>query len=163
MRVQLAGDELLAHAHLAQDQHVGLGRRDAGDQAPQRSHRRGLAQQGRRGLDGSRRRTPVRDGGLDDRDEARVVPGFGDEVEGAELEGLYREIYFGVGCHSDDRWRIGARYGLAQQREALFAVRLARGEVHVQQDYRRPLGIQGGSEFAWSPQHAHGADATLQQ
>ena len=43
--VEVAGDQLLAGAGLAQDHHAGIGRRDRVDQAADRLHRRGVADQ----------------------------------------------------------------------------------------------------------------------
>ena len=50
--VEVPGDQLLAGAGLAQDQDPGVGRRDHLDLAADRLHRRGVADQQRRPLDG---------------------------------------------------------------------------------------------------------------
>ena len=58
--VEVPGDQLLAGAGLAQDHHAGVGRGDRVDQAADRLHRRGLADQGGRPLGGLAAGSPGR-------------------------------------------------------------------------------------------------------
>ena len=149
--VQLARDQLLAGAVLAEDQDVGVGRPGALDQRPDPRHRRRVAEQGRlaagagaaiastllalghhlgaRGAQGG--------GGADGGEQPLVRPGLGDEIGGAALHRLDRDADPGMGGdHHHHRLRI-ALQDLAEPVEALGGVGRAAAEIGVEQDRRR--------------------------
>ncbi len=106
MLVQRLGDQLLAGARFAGDQHAQMGVGQAADAAKQRLQRWSLTDQG---VVVGRRRCFVGGGfGLlqstGDAVEHQVqIKGFGQIIEGALLVGAYRAVEVRVGGHNDYR------------------------------------------------------------
>jgi hypothetical protein len=146
--VELARDQLLAGAVLAQDQHVRLRRRgaldqriDAGDGRRAAEQRR-LAARGRRGHGRralalgrhGRARIAQRRGGAHRREQALVRPGLGNEVGRAALHRLDRDLDAAMGGdHHHHRFRV-ALQDLAEPVEALGRIGRAAAEIGVEQD-----------------------------
>ena len=148
------GDELLAGAALAGDQHRGVGRRDAADQLQDAQHARIAADQvaevvARVELVAGRARARRRcarvrgqaERGLHRLQHLLVGPRLGDEVGGAGLHALHRQRNRAPRRDQDDRNRRRRLLDLPQQREPLLARRPAR-EVHVLDDQLTRLPAQ---------------------
>ena len=131
--VDLAGDDLLARAVLAEDQDVGIRRRGALDQGANALHRRRFADQwrlaGRRQLGcaaalgpGVDPAAPERCRAAHRRREPFVAPRLGDEVAGAALDCFDRDRHRAVSRDDHDgRVRI-LLHDLAEESQAFAAV-----------------------------------------
>ncbi len=171
LAVEVARDQLLAGAVLAEDQDVRLGRRGALDQRIDPPHRRRVAEQGglaarRRDGDGDRAlalgdrglaRGAQRRGGADGGEKPFVGPGLGDEVGGPALHRLDGDVDSAMGGdHHHHRLRVLRQY-LAEPVEALGGVGRAPAEIRVEQDdvgaisldrrHRLFGGLEGGHVF----------------
>ncbi len=159
LAVDLAGDQLLAGPVLAQDQHVGLGRRRLGDDGEHPPHRLGVAEHGDLRPAGLRRQLAVlspqprglepapaqRDRGVEGGDQLLVLPRLGHEIDRAQLHRLDRGVDRAVGGDRDHH-RVGVQLeDAAQPGEPLAPAPFAGREVHVEQDgVELVLGEQGG-------------------
>jgi hypothetical protein len=142
--VQRPRDHALAGAVLAQDQHVRVGRPDAGDHLEDALHRGGLGHQAGHALAAQQRvlslePLPLSQGLAqldlrpDDGEQPRVVPGLLDEVAGAAPHGLDRDLDAAPGGHHDHReGRIDA-LDAREQIQPFFARRRVAGVVQVDQ------------------------------
>ena len=125
--VQVAGDQFLARAGLAQDHHGGVGRGDGLDQAADLLHGGGLADQHGRAFGGLqaglqrgglvRHVAALGDAGEDDL-ELGPLARLGQVVEGPQPQGLHGRVDRGVAGQDDDL-RLGADLAdLAQDLDA---------------------------------------------
>ena len=147
--VELARDQLLAGAVLAEDQDVGLGRRrparPANRPAPSPASwpSRGMSPPAAgaataatrlRSVDRLLARRAQRGGGAHGRQQPLVRPGLGDEVGGAALHRLDRDLDAGMGGdHHHHRLRV-ALQDLGEPVEAFGGVGRAAAEIGVEQD-----------------------------
>ena len=158
VRVDGAGDELLAGARLAHEQDRHLGARDAADLLVDLDHRRRAADErlGQRDVPvaarlGRPRRPRSLDGGLrlgvlggrlgevlHDPLDAGEIEGLAEVVRGAALHRLHRRAHRVLGRHHHDEGRVGAPGDLAEQREAVVA-----GQAHVEQ--HEPDAVAAGA------------------
>ena len=123
--MEAAGDQFLAGAGLAQDQHVGGGVRDLEDDPADLLDRGGLAEHHRldalavgqlppQGLDLQRQAAPLQRP-LDRADQTVGGEGFFDEVVGADPHRLDRHGDVAMAGHQDDRQLGIDPHGLLQQ------------------------------------------------
>ena len=157
--MELARDQLLAGAVLAEDEDVGFGRRRALDQRIDARHSGRMTEQ--RGLAGRRRdrrrslalgrrfraRVAQRGRGPDRREQPLVRPGLGDEIGGAALHRLDRRLHAAMsGDHDHHRLRIAAQ-NLRQPLEALGRIGRAAREIGIEKDDVRPLRFHCRDRF----------------
>ena len=88
----------------------------------------------------------VADGVEEGLEEAGVVPGFGDEIDGSFLEALDGEFDFGVGGEEDDGRCGGDAPDFTEPVEAFVAVGDGGGEVHVEEYAVRGFFAQEGGD-----------------
>nr|GEU28337.1 hypothetical protein [Tanacetum cinerariifolium] len=164
LRVEGARHQLLAHAVLAQHHHVGLRGRHAGDQRRQFAHGGRVAHQfrqrpgGRRGQRGAARQRLIHG-----RDQARIVPGLGDEIAGAALQRRHGQRHVRIRGHRDHGGRAHLRAQQVEQRQAFGAVDAAGREVQVQQHHVRRAAQQQRRQAGRIAQRGHLAMAAAQQ
>ena len=143
--VQGLGDEALARAVLAGDQHVRVRRPDARDHFEHRPHRRRFGEDRRaavslqrlvRGLELSSAANRAPQFGLraDDRQEAFVLPRLLHEVAGAAAHRFHRDIHRSPRRQDDDRQRFIGGVDALEEIEALLAGRGIARVVQIHQD-----------------------------
>ena len=132
--VQRVGDELLARARLAGDQHRDDALAQPADRAEHVLHRRRLAEDLRH-LGGRRVGLALvqafLDGAADQVDRLGHVEGLGQVVEGAALEGADGAVEIGVRRHDDDRQVAVLGLDLLEQVDPRAARHADVGDQHL--------------------------------
>jgi hypothetical protein len=132
--VQRVGDELLARARLAGDEHGDDALAEAADGAEHVLHGRRLAEDLRDLRHGRLDLSLVQallDGAPDQVDRLGHVEGLGQVVEGAALEGADRAVEVRVGGHDDDRQVAMPRLDLREQLDARASGHADVGDEHL--------------------------------
>src|SRR5437016_13046162 len=157
--VQPAGDDLLASAVLAQDEHVGVRRADALHQLEHRLHGGRLGDQLGEALPAQRtvfalelltatQRPTELDLGAECREQPAVVPRLLDEVARAAAHRLDGAVDAGPGGHHHDWGRGVEPLEPREQLESFRPGRRVAGVVQVDQEGVEVAGVQGGQHGA---------------
>src|SRR2546430_13322350 len=157
--VQPAGDDLLASAVLAQDEHVGVRRADALHQLEHRLHGGRLGDQLGEALPAQRtvfalelltatQRPTELDLGAECREQPAVVPRLLDEVARAAAHRLDGAVDAGPGGHHHDRGRGVESLEPREQIESFRPGRRVAGVVHVDQEGVEVALVESGKNAA---------------
>jgi hypothetical protein len=176
-RVQAPGDEFLAGAVLAEDQHVGVGGGGPLDERKDVLHRRRFRDDvlgNRAGRLAQCRIGPLERCGLaaalpqfhargNGRDDLLVLPGLGHEIGSAAFHRLDRSVDAAVrGDHDDDRLGVDLQDAF-EPFQALLPRGLARAEVHVQQYDVEPVPLHQVGDAIGPPAGDHLGETAPQQ
>jgi hypothetical protein len=172
--MQQARDDALAGAVLAQDEHVGIGGRDAAQLLQHRLHRRRLGNElallvalEDLVLAAQARVLPPAVGQCQlvaqHAEQAAVVPGLLDEVAGTGLHGLHHQLDAAPGGHGHDGQLGVQRAQLRDQVDALLPGGGVARVVEVDQRKRRSVLLHGRQCFGRTARADGGPAFRLQQ